>query len=170
MNKTQLIQHLKQQGINSKILEAMEKIDRARFVPAELQSQAYFDEPLPIGFGQTISQPYTVAFMLQALELKSGLKVLEIGTGSGWNAALISYLIKPGKLYTFEIVKPLAKQAKEKLKSYQNIKVISGNALIESKKYAPYDRIILTAAPSQIPEIFKQQLAESGILLAPIGV
>jgi len=170
MNKEELIQELRDSGIKEEILEAIEKIDRRNFVLEKNLDEAYEDYPLSIGYGQTISQPYTVAFMLQELELKKSDKVLEIGTGSGWNAALISYIVgEKGKLYTIEVVEELAEKAKEKLKNYKNVTVFSGDASQGLPEYAPYDKIILTAAPKKLAEEFKEQLADGGILLAPVG-
>jgi protein-L-isoaspartate(D-aspartate) O-methyltransferase len=170
MEKEQLIEKLRRQGIKEEILEAIEKVDRKDFVLEKDLNEAYEDHPLSIGYRQTISQPYTVAFMLQELELKKGDKVLEIGTGSGWNAALISYLIgNEGKVYSVEIVVELAKSAKEKLKNYKNGIILNADASDGLSEYAPYNKIILTAAPSKIAEEFKEQLADGGILLAPVG-
>ncbi|MFA6896650.1 MAG: protein-L-isoaspartate(D-aspartate) O-methyltransferase [Candidatus Paceibacterota bacterium] len=150
--------------------EAFTKVDRKDFVPKEYSYLAYEDFPLPIGFGQTISQPSTVAFMLQELELKKDDKVLEVGTGSGWNAALISHIIgEKGKIYSIEIFKELAEKVKEKLKNYKNIIVLNENASHGLAKYAPYNKIILTAAPKELSKEFKEQLADGGILLAPVG-
>jgi protein-L-isoaspartate(D-aspartate) O-methyltransferase len=170
MNKKELIQELKDWDIEERILKAIEKIDRRDFVLEKNLNEAYEDHPLPIGYGQTISQPYTIAFMLQELELKKGDKVLEIGTGSGWNAALISDLVgENGKIYSVEIVEELAKKVKEKLKDYKNVVVFNRDASHGLPEYAPYDKIILTAAPKQLAEEFKEQLADNGILLAPVG-
>ena len=170
MDKKRLIEKLREKGIKKEILEAIEKIDRGDFVLEKNLDEAYEDHPLSIGYGQTISQPYTVAFMLQELELKKGDKVLEIGTGSGWNAALISDIIGgEGKVHTVEIVDELAEKAKGKLKNYKNIIVFNGDASHGFVKYAPYNKIILTAAPLKIAEEFKGQLADNGILLAPVG-
>ena len=170
MNKEELIKKLGDMGIKEEILEAIEKIDRKNFVLEKNLDEAYENHPLSIGYGQTISQPFTVAFMLQELELKKGDKVLEIGTGSGWNAALISYIVgEKGKVYTVEIVDELAKRVKEKLKNYKNVTVFSGDASHGLPEYAPYDKIILTAAPKKLAEEFKEQLADGGILLAPVG-
>ena len=170
MDKKRLIEKLREKGIREEILKAIEKIDRGDFVLERNSDEAYEDHPLSIGYGQTISQPYTVAFMLQELELKKGDKVLEIGTGSGWNAVLISDIIgKKGKIYTVEIVDELAEKAKEKLKNYKNIIVLNRDASYGLPEYAPYDKIILTAAPLKIAEEFKEQLADDGILLAPVG-
>ncbi len=170
MNKRELIEKLKSRGIREEILKVIEKNDRKDFVSEKNLNVVYEDHPLPIGYGQTISQPYTVAFMLQKLELKKGDKVLEIGTGSGWNAALISDLIgEEGKIYSVEIVKELAEEAKGKLKEYKNVVVLNADASHGLAEYAPYNKIILTAAPEKIAEEFKEQLADNGILLAPVG-
>lgn len=168
--KSELLEELKFQGIKPEILKAIERIDRKDFLPVSMQKYAYENTPLDIGFKQTISQPYTVAFMLQELEIKEGDKVLEIGTGSAWNAALISYLIgKNGFLYTTEIVHELAKTAKEKLKTNKNTHVLNIDASSGLAEHAPFDRIILTAAPEKLNENLKNQLKEGGILLAPVG-
>lgn len=170
MTKKELIKELKNDGIGEKILEAIEKIDRKNFVQEKDLDEAYKNYPLSIGYGQTISQPFTVAFMLQELELKKGDRVLEIGTGSGWNAALLSCLVgEAGRIYSAEIVKELAKKAKEKLKNYKNIVVLNADASCGLSEYAPYDKIILTAAPKEIAPEFREQLADGGILLAPVG-
>ena len=170
MTKKELIEKLRGEGIGEKILEAMEKIDRKDFVLKENLDEAYEDHPLFIGYEQTISQPYTVAFMLQELELKKGDKILEVGTGSGWNTALISHIVgQKGKVYSVEVVKELAESAKEKLKKYKNVLVLNANASHGLAEYAPYNKIILTAAPKTIAEEFKEQLADDGILLAPVG-
>jgi len=170
MNKKELIKKLEDRGNRKEILEVMGKVDRKDFISEGNSDEVYEDHPLSIGYGQTISQPYTVAFMLQELELKKGDKVLEIGTGSGWNAALISGIIgEKGKIYSAEIVKELAEKAKEKLKNYKNIVVLNTDASYGLAEYAPYNKIILTAAPNKIAEEFKEQLADEGILLAPVG-
>lgn len=171
MNKKELIEKLKSRGIiKEEILEAIEKIDRKDFISEKNLNEAYEDHPLFIGYGQTISQPYTVAFMLQELELKKGDKVLEIGTGSGWNTALISDIVgEEGKVFSVEIVKELAEKAKEKLKNYKNIVVLNADASQGLAKYAPYNKIILTATPNKITGEFKKQLADEGVLLAPVG-
>ena len=170
MNKEELIKKLEDDGIKEEILKAIEKIDRKDFVLEKNLDEAYENYPLSIGYGQTISQPYTVAFMLQELELKKGDKVLEVGTGSGWNAALISYIIgEKGKIYSVEIVEELAKKVKEKLGNYKNIIVLNTDASYGLPEYAPYDKIILTAAPKKIAKEFKEQLTDGGILLAPVG-
>ncbi len=170
MNQKELIEKLENKGIKEEILKVMEKVDRKDFVLEKNFNQVYEDHPLSIGYGQTISQPYTVAFMLQKLELKRGDKVLEVGTGSGWNAALISRIIGvEGEIFSAEIVKELAEKAQEKLKNYKNIAVLNIDASHGLAEHAPYNKIILTAAPKEIAEEFKKQLADDGILLAPVG-
>src|SRR3989344_4304712 len=170
MNKKDLIERLRDRGIKEEILKAIQIIDRKNFVSENNLEEAYEDHPLFIGYGQTISQPYTVAFMLQELELKKGDRILEIGTGSGWNAALMSCLVEEkGEIYSIEIVKELAEKAKGLLKNYKNISVFDMDGSCGLVQYAPYDKIILTAAPKQIPEEIKKQLGDGGILLAPVG-
>jgi len=157
---------------DKKVLEAIEKVDRKSFMPFGLKNQAYLDTAMPIGNGQTISQPSTVARMLQLLELKKGDIVLEIGTGSGWNASLISFLIgKKGKIISLEIVKELIEKAKEKIKkkSLKNIQIKQENFLKIKQKF---DKIIFTAGISfgkeRIIEKFAHtHLKEKGILICP---
>ena len=170
MNKKELIKGLRDKGIKEEILKAIQIIDRKNFVSENNLEEAYEDHPLSIGYGQTISQPYTVAFMLQELELKKGDRILEIGTGSGWNAALMSYLVgENGEIYSVEVIKELAEKAKEILGDYKNVFVFNMDGSRGLVQYAPYDKIILTAAPKQMPEEIKKQLGDGGILLAPVG-
>lgn len=165
-----LIRELRLMGIkDERVLEAIKKVPRHKFILENYLSEAYANYPLSIGYNQTISQPYTVAFMLQALELKKNDKVLEIGTGSGWNAALISEIVKPGKVYTTEIIKELVEFASKNLKNYKNIKVIYSDGSIGLKEYEPYNKIIVTAASPEIPKPLVKQLKPSGILVAPVG-
>lgn len=154
---------------DKKVLAAVRKVKRHLFVPAELRSQAYGDHPLPIGFGQTISQPFIVAWMTELLELKGGEKVLEIGTGSGYQAAVLGEIA--GKAYSVEIIPELAKSAHERLKSlgYKNVKVAKGDGYNGWEKYAPYDAIMVTAAPDHVPPPLLRQLKEGGRLVIPVG-
>jgi len=153
-----------------KVINAFKKIPRENFLPKPLKEYAYEDRPLPILKQQTISQPTTIMIMTQALDLKKGQKVLEVGTGSGYQAALISELIgKNGKLYTLEIIKELVKFSKENLKNLKNVKVIKGDGSIGYKKEAPYDKIIVTAATPKIPKQLIKQLKINGILVVPVG-
>ncbi|MEM4240135.1 MAG: protein-L-isoaspartate(D-aspartate) O-methyltransferase [Candidatus Woesearchaeota archaeon] len=162
-----------ERAVSSKsVLNAFKKIKRELFVPDEYKKDAYVDEPLPIPAGQTISQPTTVVLMLDALEVKQGQKVLEIGAGSGYNAALLSVLVgKDGKVITVEIVPELVKFAKANLKKagIANVKVIHSDGSIGYAKEAPYDRIICTAAAPKIPDALVKQLKIGGILLIPVG-
>jgi len=162
-----MIKDLKAKGIYDKnVLIAMEKIRRDLFVPQAYKESSYEDRPLPLIKNQTISQPYTVAYMLQELELKEGLKVLEIGTGSGYNAALIAEIVKPGRLYTIEIVKELVKLAKDNLKKAKinNVRIIEGDGSKGYEKEAKYDRIVFTASAPEIPKPLKDQLKDNGIV------
>jgi protein-L-isoaspartate(D-aspartate) O-methyltransferase len=154
---------------NPDVLRAMRSVPRHLFVPEAMRSQAYMDGPLPIGLGQTISQPYIVAVMTELLRPDRSSKVLEIGTGSGYQAAVLSPLVK--HLYTIEIVPELAKRSTELLKQlgYGNITVRQGDGYLGWPEEAPFDRIILTAAPSEIPKTLVAQLKPGGILVAPVG-
>lgn len=155
--------------VDERLLEAMRRVERHLFVPQPYTPQAYADQPLPIGESQTISQPYIVAVMTELLALDGTEKVLEIGTGSGYQAAILGELAK--EVYTIEIVKPLGLRATRLLDSleYKNIKVRIGDGYIGWEEHAPFDAIILTAAPPKIPQPLLDQLAESGRLVAPVG-
>lgn len=154
---------------DGRVLAAMLKVERHKFVPKEYKKLAYIDEPLPIGFGQTISQPYIVALMTQLLELKGNEKVLEIGTGSGYQAAILAELCK--EVYTIEIIPELAERAKTLLKElgYQNIFVKIGDGYLGWQENAPFDRIIVTCAPDHIPQPLIEQLKEGGKMVIPVG-
>ncbi|BAO54907.1 protein-L-isoaspartate(D-aspartate) O-methyltransferase [Nonlabens marinus] len=169
--KKQMIEkHLKGRDIHdTKVLKAMEEVERKHFVPAELEDMAYEDNPLPIGKSQTISQPYIVAYMAQELQLNEDDKVLEVGTGCGYNAAVLSRLVK--KVYSVEIIEWLAQLAKENLAKtdYDNIETRYGDGYDGWPEEGPFDAIELTAAPPKIPETLKKQLKIGGKLLAPIG-
>lgn len=157
-------------GVTDKrLLDAMLKVERHRFVSGYLRPFAYTDGPLPIGEGQTISQPYIVALMTELLKLDGDEKVLEIGTGSGYQAAILAELAK--QVYTIEILEPLAKRADKLLKSlgYTNITVKCGDGFVGWAEHAPFDAIIVTCAPEYIPEPLIQQLAEGGRMVIPVG-
>ena len=161
---------LRARGVrDAHVLEAMETIPRHLFVPESLIHQAYEDHPLPIGAGQTISQPYIVAFMSELLDVEPHHKVLEIGTGSAYQAAVLSRLAK--KLYSIEIVEGLGEQARGRLDKlgYRNVEVLIGNGYLGWPANAPFDRIILTAAPEEVPQALVDQLAAPGRLVAPVG-
>lgn len=160
--------HIQQRGINSEdVLRTMRALPRHEFVPAELRPYAYEDRPLPIGYNQTISQPYIVAFMSEALAIDKSHKVLEIGTGSGYQAAVLASLAR--HVYTIEIVPELAASAKQKLARFTNVTVRHGDGYKGWPEEAPFDRIMLTAAPPELPKAMLQQLRTGGKLLAPIG-
>src|SRR3989344_990171 len=155
-----------------KLIEAFKKIKREDFILEKDLKRSYGDYPLDIGHGQTISQPSTIMIMTQALELKEGDKVLEIGTGSGYQATIISELIgKNGRVYTTEIINELVNFARENLKKakIKNVEVIKKDGGSGLKKFAPYDKIILTAACSKIPDVLIEELKDPGILIAPVG-
>jgi protein-L-isoaspartate(D-aspartate) O-methyltransferase len=151
------------------VLKAMQKVPRHFFVPDYLKDQAYVDSPLPIGEGQTISQPYIVAFMTEALKLKGGEKVLEIGTGSGYQAAVLAEIAK--EVYTIEIIPSLGRRANELLKklAYNNIHVNIGDGYRGLPEQAPYDAIMVTAAPGHIPQPLVDQLKKEGRMIIPVG-
>lgn len=151
------------------VLKAMRKVPRHLFVPKTYQEEAYADEPLPIGEGQTISQPYIVALMTELLGLKGGEKVLEIGTGSGYQAAILAKIAK--EVYSIEIICPLAERAESTLKEleYNNITVKCGDGYQGWKEHSPFDGIIVTAAPDHIPQPLVDQLKIGGKLVIPVG-
>lgn len=151
------------------VLEAMRRVERHRFVPEEYLNQAYDDHPLPIGYGQTISQPYIVALMTEALGVQPGERVLEIGTGSGYQAAILAEMGL--EVYTVEIISELANQAAQRLKDlgYDQVQVLNADGYYGWQEHAPYDAIIVTAAPDHLPQPLVEQLAEGGRLVIPIG-
>ncbi|HIC94593.1 MAG TPA: protein-L-isoaspartate(D-aspartate) O-methyltransferase [Anaerolineae bacterium] len=151
------------------VLAAMEKVPRHEFVPPEYLDHAYADHPLPIGYGQTISQPYIVAWMTELLEIKKGDKVLEIGTGSGYQAAVLAEITD--QVYTVEIIGELKKSAEARLKrlGYDKVKVKHADGYYGWEEYAPYDAIIVTCAPDHIPQPLVQQLKDGGRLVIPVG-
>jgi protein-L-isoaspartate(D-aspartate) O-methyltransferase len=161
---------IKGRGIkDKKVLEAMGKIPRELFVEESLRNKAYSDHPLPIGEGQTISQPYVVALMTEALRLKPSDRVLEIGTGSGYQAAVLAEIVK--EVYTVEIRNTLAEAAARRLKDlgYKNIEVKFGDGYFGWEEHAPFDAIIVTAAANHIPPPLIKQLKEGGRLILPLG-
>jgi len=155
--------------VDRRVLRAMGKVPRHRFVPAHLMSQAYADYPLPIGHEQTISQPYVVAFMSQALQLEGDERVLEIGTGSGYQAAVLGELAR--EVYTIEIVPPLAERAGALLTElgYDRVHVRAGDGYRGWPEHAPFEAIMVTAAPDHVPEPLIEQLAPGGRMIIPVG-
>jgi protein-L-isoaspartate(D-aspartate) O-methyltransferase len=154
---------------NARVLAAMNKVPRHEFVPYSYREQAYLDQALPIGYGQTISQPFIVAFMTEKLEPRATDNVLEIGTGSGYQAAVLAQLVR--KVYTIEIVEPLARQAEATLKrlAYTNVLVRAGDGYKGWPEAAPFDAIIVTCAPEHVPEPLVNQLKDGGRMIIPLG-
>ena len=154
---------------DKRVLEAMRKVPRHAFVPDDLVDQAYADRPLPIGEGQTISQPFIVGYMTEALGPKPDERVLEIGTGSGYQAAVLAELV--GEVYTIEIIEPLAERAAAVLDrlGYRNIHVKVGDGYQGWPEHAPFDAIIVTCAPDHIPEPLAHQLKIGGRIVIPVG-
>jgi len=161
---------IKNRGISDpKVLDAMKVVERHNFVPQQYRSRAYRDGPLSIGHGQTISQPYIVALMTEKLQLDKNDKVLEIGTGSGYQAAVLAEITP--HVYSIEIIEELAIRARETLREqgYSNVHLKIGDGFKGWKKYAPFDGIIVTCSPSDVPEPLKKQLAENGRMVIPVG-
>ncbi len=173
--RSRLVNGLRDNGYvtDERVLAAMEKVPRHEFIPAELRDQAYADSPLPIGMGQTISAPHMVGIMMQALELRPGHKVLEIGAGSGYHAALMGEMVRPGGMvYTVERLEPLgakAAEAIERLHYDDVVKVIVADGSSGLAEHAPYDRITVAAAAPGVPRPLEEQLADGGRMLVPVG-
>jgi protein-L-isoaspartate(D-aspartate) O-methyltransferase len=166
MVKTQI----RERGItNAAVLDAMKKVPRHLFVPEAYQDEAYNDYPLPIGYNQTISQPYIVAYMTEALKPESNMKALEIGTGSGYQSAILAEIVE--EVFTIEIVPELADESAQRLKAlgYRNITCKYGDGYRGWNEFAPFDLIIVTAAAETIPQPLIDQLAENGRLIIPVG-
>jgi len=170
LRKTMVEKQISARGVkDSLVLDAMLQVPRHLFVPGMLKSDAYRDEPLPIGENQTISQPYIVAFMTEQLRVKPGDHVLEIGTGSGYQAAVLAQIVD--SVFTIEIIPELAEKATKTLLElhYQNIVVQQGDGYHGWKEKAPFDAIIVTAAPSKIPPLLLEQLKVGGRMILPVG-
>ncbi len=163
-------QQLRPRGIRSSaVLEAMARVPRHRFVPASLAHLAYADHPLPIGQEQTISQPFIVAYMTEAADISRHERVLEIGTGSGYQAAILGEVAR--EVYTIEIIPELAEGARRILNElgYRNVNVRTGNGYLGWPEHAPFDAIIVTAAPDHVPQALVDQLAVNGRMVIPVG-
>ena len=161
---------IRARGVRSeKVLDALRKVQRHLFVPDEMVGAAYSDRPLPIGHGQTISQPYIVGFMTDLLDVEPDHRVLEIGTGSGYQAAILAELA--GEVFSIEIVEPLGNRARETLVGlgYEHVQLRIGNGYLGWPEAAPFDRVIVTAAPEEMPQALVDQLKPGGRLLAPVG-
>ena len=170
LRKDMVENQLRQRGItDDRVLDAMGTIPRHLFVNEDLQNEAYMDGPLPIGFGQTISQPYIVAYMTEILKLEQQHSVLEVGTGCGYQAAVLSSLAQ--KVVSLERIKELAVSSRKQLQElgFANVDVINANGWNGYQKGAPYDRIIVTAGAKKVPEALIDQLANSSIMVIPVG-
>jgi len=169
--RTKMVEEqIETRGIKNKpVLEAMKRVPRHEFVPDEYIDQAYNDHPLPIGEGQTISQPYIVALMTELAMIGPESKVLEVGTGSGYQAAILAQIVK--KVYSVEIIKSLGEQATKRLEElgFKNIEVKIADGYFGWEENAPYDAIIVTAAPDHIPHPLINQLKDGGVLIIPVG-
>ena len=163
-------EQIKARGItDTRVLTAMEKVPRHEFVPDKIRAHSYNDEPLSIGEGQTISQPYIVAYMSEVLQLEDKKKVLEIGTGSGYQTAILAEIVKD--VYSVELNESLSKKSRATLGElgYKNIQFKVGDGSYGWKEFSPFDAIIVTAAPSVIPQPLKEQLSVGGKLIVPVG-
>lgn len=178
MNYQELISHLVKEGYlkTPRLIEAFKKIDRANFVREDDLPEAYVNAPLPIGFGQTISQPLTVAFMIELLQPKSGDKILDVGAGSGWQTAILAEIVgSKGKIFAVEIIKELAEFSRHNIEKYNfisegRVQVKQGDATAGFLKEAPFDKIIAAAAgEDKIPSAWKEQLKIGGRIVAPIA-
>lgn len=170
MNQEQLVNLLKRYKFSKKVLYVFGKVQRENFVPKNLKRYAYENTTLPIGYGQTISQPQVIALMLSLLRLRKNQKVLEVGSGSGYVLALLSETVgKKGKVFGIERIKQLAEKSKENLVDYRNIRVYNRNGSRGLEEKAPFDKILISAAVREIPQKLLNQLKNRGILVAPKG-
>ncbi len=169
--KDRLIDELRHHGISERVLEAMRRVPRHLFVPVRERRNAYADYPLPIGWGQTISAPHMVAIMCDLLDIQNGMKVLEIGAGSGYHAAVMAELAGSGHVYAVELIEGLALFARENLKKagISNVTVLVEDGSLGLPGFAPYDRISVACAAPEIPETLTDQLKPGGKLIIPVG-
>jgi len=170
LRKKMVAEQIIRRGIDgSRVLQAMEQVPRHLFVPMETRAHAYDDAPMSVGFGQTISQPYVVALMTHSLKVKPGDKVLEVGTGSGYQAAILAEC--GAETCTVEIIPELAQRARQNLKNtgYLQIQVKTGNGMKGWKEQAPFDAILVTCAPETVPDDLESQLIEGGRIVIPVG-
>lgn len=166
-----MIEQLRYEGISDRVLDAMARVPRHLFVPEEVERYAYDDAPLRIGEGQTISAPSMVAVMCDTLDIKNGMDVLEIGTGTGYHAAIMSLLAGSGKVYTVERIQALADKARVILKKldFNNIEVFVSDGSEGLPQYAPYDRISVACAAPEVPQPLVEQLEDGGKMVVPVG-
>lgn len=171
VKSNQLIEELRRHGISKRVLDAMKNVPRHLFVPEREQDNAYGDYPLMIGFNQTISAPHMVAIMCDLLDIRDGMKVLEIGAGSGYHAAVMAVLAGSGHVYTVERIESLALSARQNLKKagVENVTVIVGDGSLGLPGFAPYDRISVAAASPEILDTLTDQLKTGGKLIIPVG-
>jgi protein-L-isoaspartate(D-aspartate) O-methyltransferase len=170
VGRMEFLLSLRRRGISdAAVLRAMDEVPRERFVETPYRDAAYADQALPISCGQTISQPYVVAYMTEQLEVKPSHRVLEVGTGSGYQAAVLAQIA--GEVFTVERYRTLADMARQRLESLaiHNVTVVVGDGLAGVPDYAPYDRILVTAAAERLPEALADQLAEGGVMVLPLG-
>jgi len=161
---------IEKEGVtNEAVLNSMRQVPRHRFVPPKMQANAYMDWIIPMGYKQTVSPPYIVAYMTQAIDPKPTDRVLEIGTGSGYQAAVLAKIVK--EVYTIEIVEPLGREATQRLKElgYANVHTKIGDGYKGWPEYAPFDKIIVTCSPENVPQPLKDQLREGGKMIVPLG-
>ncbi len=168
--KPELLAYLEKQGFSNKIVSAFEKIKREKFIPKDQKQHAYENRALLLStkYRATISQPYTIAFMLKLLELTDNQKILEIGSGSGYVLALINKISRKSKIYGVERIEELVEKSSNVLKNKRNITVICGDGSKGLKKYAPYDRILISAGAKRIPPYLYTQLKDNGIIVCPV--
>ncbi len=168
MNRKELVRELRSYKFPEKIIKAFEKVQRENFVSEDLKDYAYLNQPLPIGEGQTISQPYTIAFMLTLLELEDSKKILEVGSGSGYVLALMNEISKNSKIYGIEIKKELVEKSRKVLANEENILVVNSEGSDGLKEQAQFDRIIVSAAAKEIPVKLLRQLKSRGVMVVPV--
>jgi protein-L-isoaspartate(D-aspartate) O-methyltransferase len=168
VNKDELLASLRKKGFSEEIVTAFQKVKREDFVPQHLVGYAYEDMALPVMDGSTLSQPSTVAFMLNLLELKEDNKVLEIGSGSGYALALLSEIVTKGKVYGIEIIQELGVKSRDYLKDKQNVEILIRDGSKGLPEFAPFDRILISAASSGIPRHLLSQMSENSILVAAV--
>ena len=169
LDKKSLLKKLKSHGFAPKIITAFDQVERRNFVLPQYEHLAYDDSALPIGQGQTISQPYTIAFMLTLLAVKDGQKILEVGSGSGYVLALLNRLAKNSQIFGTEIIKELVERSQAALAKQKNIKIIHTPDDLGYKKEAPFDRLLVSAAATEIPRLLLEQLADDAIMVCPIN-